>query len=65
MQFKDELYTLIKQLGISLSELRIFRIDLNKLNKNVQFYRDAMYDERNYIYAFVKFPWDVMTEIKL
>ena len=65
MQFKDELCTLIKQLGISLSELRIFRIDLNKLNKNVQFYRDAMYDERNYIYAFVKFPWDVMTEIKL
>lgn len=64
-QFHNEVELIRKQLGIPIRELRIFRIELNKLNKNVQFYRDAMYDERNYIYSFVKFPWDVMTEIKL
>lgn len=64
-QFKNEVYTLIKQLSIPLSELRIFRIELRKLNKNIQFYRDTMYDEKGFIYAFVKFPWDVMDEIKL
>ena len=64
-QFHDEIKLLRKQLEIPNHELRIFRIELNKLNKNVQFYHDPMYPEKNYIYSFVKFPWDVMTEIKL
>lgn len=63
-QFKEQLFQLVNQLQIKLENLRIFRIDLSKL-RGVNFYRDPMYDEPNFIYAFVKIPWDYMEEIKL
>lgn len=49
--------------GIGFDNVRIFRISTEKLHKGIQFYHDTMYREKNYVYAFVKFPWDVMEEV--
>lgn len=61
-ELKQMIWELMRQLRISISDLRIFRIKTNKL-KYITFYHDSSYINDHYIYAFVNIPWSEMEEI--
>lgn len=52
-------------LDIKESDVRIFRIDVSKLPKGINFYQDSMYDIDNFFYAYIKMPWEIMDEITI
>ena len=63
--FKECLYQIINDLGLNLDELRIFSVDVSKLNKNIRFYHDPVYPDKRYVYSFINMPWSIMSEIKI
>ena len=63
-ELPDIVWGVADSLNISGKDIKIFRIETKHL-KNINFYRDPLYDKNNCFYAHVQIPWKYMEEVTI